>query len=144
MNFRRKRITIRSLTGIVTGCMIFGVAFAGGYPAAAAVASDCVGISKQSIQILGLDKARDEKSLFDEYAACGIERKGGSYYYEGKRVKVIKDRSVDSSFYKFDPKLKGKVSIKVVRNKKGKIRRVSYMTKKEASKLIRRAGLKEN
>ena len=78
----------------------------------------------------------------EKYLADGMEKKNGSYYYKGKRVKVIKDQYPDSAIYSFDPELKGKVSIKVVRNAKGRIKRITYMSAKEASRLIKRAGLK--
>ena len=57
---------------------------------------------------------------------------------------MIKDQSQNGSVYKFDPKLKGTVSIRIRRNTKGKMKQVSYLTNKEAARLIERAGLKDS
>ena len=88
------------------------------------------------------NKKTGDKVLYEEYAASGITRKGGAFYYQGKRVKVIKDESSASAVYRFDPKLKGSVSIRITRNAKGDIKRVSYISRKEAKRLIKRSGLK--
>lgn len=118
MNVKRK------IAWILTGGLLWSTIFDGGYLIAAV--------------------AGQNKALIEEYAAWDIERKGGSYYYQGDRVKVIKDQSQNGSVYKFDPKLKGTVSIRIRRNTKGKMKQVSYLTNKEAARLIERAGLKDS
>ena len=154
MGFKRRTKAVRIMTGILILCMISGGFFAGSEPAAAADSGSVGTGNRAGIYALYSDegyqgdkeagdetRSGDQKTLYEDYADCGITKKGGSYYYRGKRIKVIKDQRPDCSLYKFDPELKGKVSIKVIRNKKGKIRRIGYLTRKEAARLIRRAGL---
>ncbi len=134
-----KRKTV--LAGMLALCIIFVAAFAGGGP----VAASPMPKEKDNTGWItgGPDGEVLDKTLSGAYAGCGIERKGGSYYYKGKRVKVIKDQSPDGSVYRFDPHLKGSVSIKVVRNAKGKVKRISYLSRKKAANLIKRAGLND-
>ena len=85
MNIKRK------IAWILTGGLLWSTIFDGGYLIAAV--------------------AGQNKALIEEYAAWDIERKGGSYYYQGDRVKVIKDQSQNGSVYKFDPKLDNRFSL---------------------------------
>lgn len=134
------------MAGLLAFGIVFGTSFAGGYAAAAAGGAGSEGtgadIAGGYLDEEGEDYEQDEKALYEEYASCGITRKNGSYYYKDKRIKVIKDCSPGYSVYRFDPKLKGTAGIKVARDEKGSIKRVSYMTRKEAERLIKRAGLK--
>ena len=152
MNVKRK------IAWVLTGGLLWSTIFDGGYLIAAVAGQRVVETGKQtlakekdhrtddSMDDENPDRRhwdKDDKALIEESAAWDIERKGGSYYYQGDRVKVIKDQSQNGSVYKFDPKLKGTVSIRIRRNTKGKMKQVSYLTNKEAARLIERAGLKD-
>lgn len=76
-------------------------------------------------------------SSASEYKKWNIQRKNGVYYYKNKRVRVFLDLRADKSFAAFSYDRKGTVDVKVTRNKKGKISKVSLLSKKEAEKLIK-------
>lgn len=81
----------------------------------------------------------DERALMEAYAVYGIEKNGKYYYYQGEPVKIFMDQRPDSSFYSLEINPKGTASIKVIRNTKGEITGVSYMTDEEEAKILERA-----
>lgn len=146
MDVKRKTKAVHIMTGILTFGIIFTASSVGSLPAAnceAYHARESEKKERENEQAQNYDDGQKEKVHLEKYAACGIKKKEGAYYYKGERVKVIKDQRPDSAVYRFDPERKGAVSIKVIRDKKGRIKRVVYLTEKEAARLIKRAGLKE-
>lgn len=146
MDVKGKTKAAHILTGVLTFGIIFTASSVGSLPAAKCEAYHVQEADKKerkNEQAQNYDDGQKDQVHLEKYAACGIKKKDGSYYYKGERVKVIKDQGPDSAVYKFDPERKGAVSIKVIRDKKGRIKRVVYLTEKEAARLIKRAGLKE-
>lgn len=167
MNFKEKSKIIHFLMGIFTLCIIFGAAFVGVYPVAAANHSDPAETNRPpvsekknrktgtNIYDENLDSGGylddedldnkdwdidwDDEALIESYAAFGIVKSGKSYYYQGELVNIIKDQRPDSSFYLLDINSKGTVSIKVIRNTEGEITGVSYVTEEEIAEILERA-----
>ncbi len=63
-------------------------------------------------------------------------QKNGSFYYKGKRVRILADFKADKSFVQFSYDEKGTINLKISRNKNGKISKVGYLSKKEAEELL--------
>ena len=80
----------------------------------------------------------EDKTLLEEYAAYGIEKKDNFYYYQGELLYIIKDQHPDSSVYLLNTDSKGTVSIKVIRNAEVEITSVTYMTEEEVAKALPR------
>ena len=75
-----------------------------------------------------------------EYKKWKITRKNGSFYYKGKRVRILADFKADKSFVQFSYDEKGTINLKISRNKNGKISKVGYLSKKEAEELLEEWG----
>lgn len=75
-------------------------------------------------------------SVSKEYKKWKISRKNGSFYYNKKRVRILADLKADKSLVQFSYDEKGIIDLKITRNKKGKISKVGYFSKKEAEKLL--------
>lgn len=73
-----------------------------------------------------------------EYAAWGIQRKKGAYYYKNKRVRILMElRAADRSFENFVLDRKGTVDVVVVRRKDNSIKKVKYLPEKKAQKIVK-------
>ncbi len=81
-----------------------------------------------------------EISASREYKKWKITRKNGSFYYKGKRVRILADFKADKSFVQFSYDEKGTINLKISRNKNGKISKVGYLSKKEAEELLEEWG----
>ena len=78
----------------------------------------------------------DDNAFSERYAAYGIEKNGKSIQYQGELVYIFLDHRPDSSFYMLDMNPQGTVSIRIIRDKEGKIIGVSCMTEEEVAELI--------
>ncbi len=79
---------------------------------------------------------KDSSSIKKEYKKWQIKRKNGNYYYKDQRVRVLIDLKPDKSFMVFSYDKKGDIDLKITRNKDGKIKKVKYISKKEADKFL--------
>ena len=91
---------------------------------------------------LGQDDKKDAleekwaKQQMAEYKKYGVTMKGKNYYYKGKLVRIFLDRRKTFAAYTLNINPKGTVDIKVVRDKKDNIKKVSYMTKAEVKEIL--------
>jgi len=77
-----------------------------------------------------------KKKREKEYAKWKIEKVSGAYYYKQKSVRfLVDDTGKKTVTYNFYYNKKGKVDIRIIRNKKGKIKRVKYISKKKAEEM---------
>lgn len=81
-----------------------------------------------------MEKKLDKQRL-KEYKAYGITKKGDAYYYNKKLVGILLDHRPGSSAYALNINPEG-IAIKITRKKNGKIKNVSYMTKKEIKRFL--------
>lgn len=74
-------------------------------------------------------------STIKEYKKWNITKDDdGNFYYKKKRISVLLELNADNSFQRLYCDKKGTVTIKITRNKKGQIKSLSGLTKKEAKK----------
>lgn len=75
-------------------------------------------------------------SIARQYKKYGIVEKNNVFYYNNKRIRVFIDIRADQSFVLFNYDKKGKINIKITRNKNGKISNVKSLSKKDADKYL--------
>ncbi|MCI9079247.1 MAG: hypothetical protein HFH68_10050 [Lachnospiraceae bacterium] len=75
-------------------------------------------------------------SVSKEYKKWKITSENGNFYYNKKRVRILADFRADKSFVQFSYDEKGVIDLKITRNKKGKISKIEYLSKKEAEELL--------
>lgn len=68
------------------------------------------------------------------YAKWGIKKNDDNYYYKKERVRILFDLKYDNSLKFMNYDKKGTVDLKIKRNKKGKILKVTYLSEKESEK----------
>lgn len=91
------------------------------------------GFAVKLVEAKGRIKGIKDISIINkEYKKWKIKRKNGNYYYKNKRVRVFADIKPDKSFLQFSYDKKGTIDIKIVRNKKGHIKNIKYLSKEEA------------
>ena len=101
----------------------------GGFSASAhAVGKKSVVVNTQKGTSKNSQKEKQEK----EYEKWKIKKINGTYYYKQKSVRLLLDDKA-----KFFYNKKGKVDIEVIRNKKGKIKKIRYISKKRAEEIIK-------
>ncbi len=76
----------------------------------------------------------DDKEFAEMYAAYGFEKKGKSIYYQGELLYIFCDERSRLSYY-LEMNPQGTASIRIVRDKEGKITGAAYMTTEEIEKL---------
>ncbi len=82
-------------------------------------------------------KAELEKQRLAEYAAHGVTREGGAYYYQGSMVYIFLDQSgVFRNIHCLDMNPAGSVSVKVIRDEDDRIQRVENLTPAEVAELL--------
>ena len=113
MNFKKKSKIATALSVLFTAALMTGAIQAGAY----------TGTISQDTQRL------------KEYKAYGITKKGDAYYYNKKLVGILLDHQPGSSVYALNINPEG-IAIKITRKKNGKIKNVSYMTKKEIKRFL--------
>lgn len=78
--------------------------------------------------------ATEKKS---EYAKWKIEKSDGNYTYKEKAVRLlVDDTGKKTAKNKFYYNKNGTVDIKIIRNKKGKIKKIKKISKKRAEEII--------
>lgn len=74
----------------------------------------------------------------NEYAKWKIKKIDGKYFYKQKTVRLLLDdtgkKTVTNKFF-FNKK--GTVDIEIIRNKKGRIEKIKYISKKRAKQIIK-------
>ncbi|HBA96525.1 MAG TPA: peptidase, M56 family protein [Lachnospiraceae bacterium] len=124
MAFKQKSKAASALSVLLAAALLTGAVSAGAYTSSTAGQNTSL---KQSGK---LDKQR-----LKEYKAYGITKKGDTYYYNGQLVGILMDHQPGSSVYALNIAPEG-LAIKITHNKNGKIKNVSYMTKKEIKKFV--------
>lgn len=71
----------------------------------------------------------------EEYAAWGIEKKNGNYYYKDKRIGVLNEVREDGSFMMSYWDKKGKIGLQIVRNDENEIKKVKRLSKKQMAEI---------
>ncbi len=70
-----------------------------------------------------------------EYARFGITVKGGAYYYDGHRIRIFHDMKADNSFENSFVDLKGTVDVRLIRGKRGAIKKLEFISGAEADEI---------
>lgn len=80
-----------------------------------------------------IQKKKQEK----EYAKWKIQKINGAYIYKQKDVRLlVDDMGKDALTNNFYYNKKGQVDIRIMRNKKGRIKKIKYISKKKAKKIM--------
>ncbi len=92
-----------------------------------------------STRVYAVEKNQaDVETQEKEYEKWKIKKVKGVYFYKEKSVRLLVDdageKAVTNNFFY---NKKGKVDIKVIRNKKGKIKKIKYISKKRAEEIIK-------
>ncbi len=86
-------------------------------------------------------KVSQKKKQEKEYAKWKIKKINGKYFYKQKDVRLLVDdtgkKPVTNNFY---CNKKGEVDIKVIRNKKDRIKKIRYISKKKAKEILENFG----
>ena len=136
INFKKKSTAIRLLTGLLTLCIIFGAAFVGVYPAAAA--SNQPSSRPPVSENAGLEekwKKEWAEAQMAEYQTVGVTVDGADYYYQEQLVNVFLDIRPNKSYYTLNKNPKGIINIKIIRDANCKITGVAYLTEAEVFEL---------
>lgn len=81
---------------------------------------------------------KGNKKKKNEYAKWKIKKIDGNYYYKQKEVRLfVDDTGKKTVTNKFFYNKNGTVDIKIIRNKKGRIKRIKYISKKRAKQIIK-------
>ena len=82
-------------------------------------------------------KAALDRAQAEEYAAHGLVKRSGAYYYKDQPVRVFMDqRQDDRSFRTLDVNPRGAVDVEVVRDRDGQILSVGLMSQEAAAELL--------
>lgn len=85
----------------------------------------------------GNSKHSGKKKQKKEYAKWKIKKINGEYFYKEKSVRLlVDDTGKKSGTNKFYCNKKGEVSIKIVRNKKGKIKKIKKISKEKTEEMM--------
>ena len=82
-----------------------------------------------------MEQELDERRM-EEYGGYGITREGAAYFYQGEVVRILMDTRQDGSFLFLEQNPKGTVDIRIIRDQKGIIENVRYLTEAERKELF--------
>lgn len=96
---------------------------------------------KKSIEVeiqKSISGVAQKKKQEKEYAKWKIKKINGTYIYKQKDVRLlVDDMGKDDLTNKFYYNKKGQVDIRIMRNKKGKIKKIKYISKKRAKEILK-------
>lgn len=95
-------------------------------------------IGGYSTKVYAAKKVTQNKKQENEYAKWKIKKINGTYIYKQKDVRLlVDDMGKDALTNNFYYNKKGQVDIRIIRNKKGKIKKIKYISKKRAEEILK-------
>lgn len=96
---------------------------------------------KKSVEVeiqKGNSGVTQNKKQENEYAKWKIKKINGTYIYKQKDVRLlVDDMGKDALTNNFYYNKKGQVDIRIIRNKKDKIKKIKYISKKRAKEILK-------
>ena len=124
-----RRIIIVSLTIATLFCTAYSKAYAAWQPGVMTL--------KNSRRDLADSQKKEEK----EYAKWNIKKVNGVYYYKNKRIRIFIDSEKKTALDTLCYDKSGKVDLEVIRNKNHSIKKIKFLSKKKAKKIIKNLNM---
>lgn len=83
------------------------------------------------------DSQKEER----EYARWKIKKVNGIYYYKNKRIRIFMDSDKKTALDTFCYDKKGEVDLEIIRNKNHSIKKVKFISKKKAKKILKKLNI---